>query len=176
MPMLLLLSGPSAGSGYEIAGETGLCRSPKCEIALSYAKDSRLHDRIRLVGGEAWIADIGSRNGTRVNGERISGEVSLSAGDRVELGGTTARFEVGFEDLAASDPQDLCIRKVDDLLPPQAAAASMYAVAAALAGARSTAERLRRALEELAQRIGATRAAACLGAPGGLTAPAPIGA
>ncbi|HME91412.1 MAG TPA: FHA domain-containing protein, partial [Myxococcaceae bacterium] len=74
MPMLLLLSGPSAGSRYELAGETVLGRSPRCEIALDDDKVSRRHARIRLVGGQARIADLGSRNGTRVNGERISGE------------------------------------------------------------------------------------------------------
>jgi hypothetical protein len=51
---------------------------------------SRTHARITLDGsGYLAIEDLGSTNGTFVNGLRISGPKTLSAGDGIELGGTT---------------------------------------------------------------------------------------
>jgi hypothetical protein len=48
---------------------------------------SKLHARIRLVGGEVWIADASSSNGTAVNGESIGRqEVALADGDLVRFG------------------------------------------------------------------------------------------
>lgn len=175
MPTLILLSGPSAGLRYELAGETILGRSPKCEIALDDDKVSRRHARIRVVDGQSRIADLGSRNGTRVNGQRISSEVALSAGDRLELGDTTAQFDAAFDALAESDPLDLCTWAVEDLLPAEGAAAGIYAVAASLAGARSTADLLHRALEELVKRIGTSRTAVFWGSAAALTSAAEIG-
>src|SRR5260370_1613645 len=175
MPTLILLSGPSAGMRYELAAETILGRSPKCEIALDDDKVTRRPGRSRVVGGHSRIAGMGSRNGTRVNGERISGEVALSAGDRLELGDTTAQFDAAFDALAESDPLDLCTWAVDDLLPAEGAAAGIYAVAASLAGARSTEDLLHRALEELVKRIGTSRTAVFWGSAAALTSAAEIG-
>jgi pSer/pThr/pTyr-binding forkhead associated (FHA) protein len=51
---------------------------------------SRMHARITLDGsGYLAIEDLGSTNGTFVNGLRISGPTTLVVGDGIELGGTT---------------------------------------------------------------------------------------
>jgi pSer/pThr/pTyr-binding forkhead associated (FHA) protein len=51
---------------------------------------SRLHARITLdAGGSCAIEDLGSTNGTYVNGTKISAPQTLSAGDTIEIGGTT---------------------------------------------------------------------------------------
>ena len=58
---------------------------------------SRKHAVIRIENGDHFkLVDLGSRNGTRVNDEVISGEVELSAGDVIELGagGPKFRFDV----------------------------------------------------------------------------------
>lgn len=53
------------------------------------AEMSRRHARIaRDVGGDYGIEDLGSSNGTAVNGMRIAGTTLLSVGDSIELGGT----------------------------------------------------------------------------------------
>jgi hypothetical protein len=54
---------------------------------------SRLHARFERVGDEWTVVDDGiSRNGTFVNGERLTGQRRLSDGDTVRFGGTTMTF------------------------------------------------------------------------------------
>ncbi|HYV46438.1 MAG TPA: FHA domain-containing protein, partial [Myxococcaceae bacterium] len=93
MPSLLLLTGPSAGRRYELGAEAVLGRSPSCEIPLDDVKVSRRHARIALADGKAVISDLGSRNGTTVNGEKISAEITLAPGDQVQVGDTNALFD-----------------------------------------------------------------------------------
>src|SRR5690348_11189195 len=51
---------------------------------------SRLHARVQLAGsGSCTIEDLGSTNGTFVNGRRISAPQTLSEGDTIALGGTS---------------------------------------------------------------------------------------
>jgi len=47
---------------------------------------SSRHAEVRDVGGRVTIKDVGSRNGTYVNGHRITGETELKEGDEIELG------------------------------------------------------------------------------------------
>ena len=55
---------------------------------------SRHHARIwRAADGQFWIEDLGSRNGTFVNGARVD-KAWLTPGAAVALGGWSARFEV----------------------------------------------------------------------------------
>ncbi len=62
-------------------------RSPECHITIEDPLVSRRHARIVLVEGVApEIVDLGSRNGVRVNGDRIDGTRALTHGDRVRLG------------------------------------------------------------------------------------------
>ena len=71
-----------------------LGRSRDCDIVLADANVSRHHAEIRPAG-EGWtIADLGSTNGVVVNGRQARGAVPLSAGDEVELGTSTLRFEL----------------------------------------------------------------------------------
>lgn len=74
-------------------GETLLGRSPYCSIVLADAKVSREHAAIRVTATSLVIQDLGSRNGTRVNGERLHGERALEPGDRIEIGNQHMRIE-----------------------------------------------------------------------------------
>jgi hypothetical protein len=67
-------------------------RLPECTITLSDANVSRRHAEIRP-GNEIHVVDLGSTNGTKVNGLRIEGERVLSDGDIISLGSTHLRFE-----------------------------------------------------------------------------------
>jgi Protein of unknown function (DUF3662)/FHA domain len=67
-------------------------RLPECTITLSDPNVSRRHAEIRP-GNEIVIADLGSTNGTKVNGLRIVGERVLTDGDIISLGSTHLRFE-----------------------------------------------------------------------------------
>jgi hypothetical protein len=71
-----------------------LGRLPECELALADSNVSRKHAEVRRGADGTWlVADLGSTNGTKVNGVRISGPRQLEDGDEITVGGTTVRFE-----------------------------------------------------------------------------------
>ena len=125
MPALLLLTGPSAGLRFDVKTEAVLGRSPSCDVPLEDHKVSRRHAKIVVQDGEVRISDLGSRNGTAVNGERIEGEAILLPGDRVQVGETTALFEPPSKaSFAAKETGELHGVLVEELLPrvgPEAA-------------------------------------------------------
>src|SRR5579871_3934522 len=177
MPALLLLTGPSAGLRFDVKTEATLGRSPSCEVPLEDHKVSRRHAKIEVKNGEVRISDLGSRNGTVVNGEKIDAEAILLPGDRVQVGDTTALFEPPSKaSFAAKDASDLKSTLVEELLPRVGAEAALYSAGIALLGATSEAMVLRRAAEEAARSLAADRAAALLGGNEGLMTAAVVGA
>ncbi len=69
-------------------------RAPENDLALTWdAEVSRLHATLEWIGGAWTVTDDGlSRNGTYVNGERITGRRRLHAGDVVRVGGTLLAY------------------------------------------------------------------------------------
>ncbi len=62
---------------------------------------SRLHVRLWYIEGTYWIEDLGSSNGTYVNGTRLEHPVSLQTGDLIGLG---QAVQVSYEALPESPP------------------------------------------------------------------------
>ncbi len=69
-----------------------LGRSPQCDIVCSGAKVSRKHCRIQLTEGHFYISDMGSTNGTYLNGKRISRMERLFTGDVIGMGDSDIVF------------------------------------------------------------------------------------
>ncbi|MEO8551098.1 MAG: sigma 54-interacting transcriptional regulator, partial [Kofleriaceae bacterium] len=69
-------------------GTLQIGRSKDAEIPITSEAASRNHARLILSHGKAQIADLGSHNGTLVNGDRIEGVVALFSGDVVTIGDT----------------------------------------------------------------------------------------
>jgi len=67
-------------------------RAKDADIRLRDIKVSRNHSEVRAIGGRCLIKDLGSRNSTFVNGEKISGEVELKDGDQIRLGFSVLQF------------------------------------------------------------------------------------
>jgi DNA-binding NtrC family response regulator len=178
MAALLLLSGPQAGRRHEVLGEVFIGRSPSCTIALEDAKVSRRHVRLLIDDGQARVLDLGSRNGTLVNGERLEAEVTLLPGDRLQVGDSTVLFEpsarASLSDLDAG--ADLHTAALEDLIEVVGPVAGIYNAGVALISATSEAMVLRRAAEELARGVNAEKAAAMLGGADGLLTAAVVGA
>jgi FHA domain-containing protein/uncharacterized protein DUF1707 len=70
-----------------------LGRSRDCDCVLDEPSVSRRHAELRRVGERWLLRDLGSRNGTRVNGVRLLDEAEVGPGDRVSFG--DARFRLG---------------------------------------------------------------------------------
>lgn len=67
-------------------GETTIGRSPQCTITIEDPLVSRKHALIKVTEEEAIFRDLGSRNGSFINGEPITHEVVLKDGDRIRIG------------------------------------------------------------------------------------------
>lgn len=73
-------------------GPVTLGRSPGCDVTIDDPSVSRKHAEIRSQDGGWTIDDLGSTNGTFVNGNRVD-NASLRTGDRIALGQSELRFE-----------------------------------------------------------------------------------
>ena len=69
-------------------------RSRECDVVLSDQNVSRKHAEVRPSGGKWIVKDLGSTNGVKVNGRRITGPQSLKPGDTIELGTSTIAFDL----------------------------------------------------------------------------------
>jgi two-component system cell cycle response regulator len=91
-PYLLGIAGEHAGRLFPLEGlrEVFVGRGADCEISLQLDRDvSRRHARVSLDdAGRAWLEDLGSLNGTVVNGQDLTRPVMLGRGDRVYVGET----------------------------------------------------------------------------------------
>ena len=178
MAALLLLTGPQAGRRHEVSGEIFIGRSPSCTISLEDAKVSRKHVRLLIEDGQARVTDLGSRNGTLVNGEKLEAEIILLPGDRLQVGDSTVLFEPSAR-ASLSDREadgELHTSPVEELIPAVGAVAGLYHAGVALISATSEAMVLRRAAEELGRSVHAEKAAALLGGTEGLMTAAVVGA
>ncbi len=81
------------GTVYELDGELTVGRSNGCAIPTTYdSYSSTVHARLYRSGGQIWVEDLGSTNGTFVNSERITQPSRLAKGDLLQIGATV--FEV----------------------------------------------------------------------------------
>jgi FHA domain-containing protein len=67
-------------------GETVVGRSAYCTIVVSDPSVSRQHAALRNLGEQVMIEDLGSHNGTFINGERVQGSRQILPGDTILLG------------------------------------------------------------------------------------------
>ena len=94
---------PIEGRVRLLSPGTTIGRGP-CDIELPDPEVSRRHAILRQVDFAAGIEDLGSTNGTFVNGRRIEGIAELVAGDSLRFGNTVWHFEGAAED-DAEDPR-----------------------------------------------------------------------
>ncbi len=83
----VMRSGPTPGVTFPLEGDQlTIGRDASNGVAINDAEISRKHTRLTFQGGKYVIEDLGSTNGTFVNGQRLSGPVVLKPGDVVSLG------------------------------------------------------------------------------------------
>jgi hypothetical protein len=79
-----------------VVGSTGVTigRSRQCDVVLEDPNVSRQHAEIRPRGDSWVLVDLGSTNGSCLNGRRIDQSEALKPGDEIELGTSVIQFEL----------------------------------------------------------------------------------
>ena len=92
MASLFVVRGRDQGKHFSLSAVVSrIGREATCEIRLLDSEASRSHAELRRSGNDYSLTDLGSSNGTLVNGQRVS-SVTLGSGDRIEIGGTLLIF------------------------------------------------------------------------------------
>jgi hypothetical protein len=91
----LVAVAPGGGGGpYALGDELTIGRATGCAVALPTDNFvSTVHARVFRQDGDYWVEDLGSTNGTLVNGRRISGPAPVQRGDRVQVGRTVLELQ-----------------------------------------------------------------------------------
>src|SRR5579862_3475766 len=104
MPTLTLLKDGEA-IGFKLNDDvTVLGRAPECQIQLDSNMVSRRHAQVTREKDSYFVEDLGSGNGTFLNGKRLNERTLLKANDRLKLGPILLRFESGSEPRSAVSP------------------------------------------------------------------------
>jgi len=122
MPKLTIRTEAGESVSHDLVEETyTIGRSPENSIQLDDTSVSGRHAELAVVAESCYLKDLGSTNGTLVNGQAVTG-VQLRAGDRIRFGKVDASFECdisgGAEPLpereeAATRPADSSARPAD---------------------------------------------------------------
>jgi pSer/pThr/pTyr-binding forkhead associated (FHA) protein len=111
-PVLIAQSGAAQGSRWPLSGaEIIIGRDFDCQIVIPDRQVSRHHACIRRERDGYWIEDLGSKNGTHVNGVAVSGRTLLQDGDLVQIAlaaklvfvGLDATVPLGTDEAVAHD-------------------------------------------------------------------------
>jgi len=91
---LVLYSGSVPGRRYDLHdGTLSVGRAPDCTLPLlESASLSRRHAELQVDGDSVLLRDLGSANGTHVNGRRVDGSVALKDGDMLRLGEVLLKY------------------------------------------------------------------------------------
>lgn len=104
-PFLEVLAGNDLGATFRLdIGETRVGRSTENDVVLADLAISRKHFLVVRDKQRCLLRDIGSGNGTLVNGRQVT-EVELSEGDEIEIGETLLRFAFPISDAATLPPE-----------------------------------------------------------------------
>ena len=82
----------ATGDRLELSGEVSVGRSAECDLVVSEGQPSRQHAKIVVEAGGVFVEDLGSTNGTLVNGAPIQSS-PLQPGDRIRIGDVEMVFE-----------------------------------------------------------------------------------
>jgi DNA-binding response OmpR family regulator len=86
MPTLVMHEGQGAGQSWPVEKQKVIIgRSEDCDVVLVERQVSRRHAQIRRLDSQYVLEDLGSRNGTYVNGREVTGPHILQDGDEIQI-------------------------------------------------------------------------------------------
>jgi hypothetical protein len=115
---LHIIEGPNAGQQLDVEGAAVIGRDPRsAALALEDPEASRRHASLIPEGQSLNVEDLGSTNGTFVNGERIVGARVLVPGDRLRVGTTVLELgrSVAAGSRGASVPEETAPEETEDI-------------------------------------------------------------
>lgn len=99
---LVMHSGPTPGKTFPLDGDVlTIGREAGNNIVINDAEVSRKHCQFVFQGGKYILTDLGSTNGTFINGQRLTGQHILQSGEVISLG---EQINLLFEALVVVDP------------------------------------------------------------------------
>jgi hypothetical protein len=99
---LVMHSGPTPGKTFPLEGDVlTIGREAGNQIAINDAEISRKHSQLVFQGGKYVLTDLGSTNGTFVNGQRLTGQHVLQSGEIISLG---EQINLLYEAIVVVDP------------------------------------------------------------------------
>ena len=116
----VMRSGPTPGVTFPLEGDQlTIGRDSTNGVAINDAEISRKHARLTFQGGKYVLEDLGSTNGSFVNGQRLAGPVVLKPGDVVSLG---EQIVLMYDAIAADAGATMAVprRAVQQSTPPPA--------------------------------------------------------
>jgi len=115
VPSLFVIQGRDQGTRFELEEETSdIGRVSANAVRLNDTEVSRQHAQLTRTGDDFRLRDLGSSNGTFVNGKPTR-ECMLKTGDQIQMGRTLMLFTGAQEDLSESDSQiDIIASRSDD--------------------------------------------------------------
>ncbi|MCK9249176.1 MAG: FHA domain-containing protein [Solirubrobacteraceae bacterium] len=90
--LLEIVEGPGAGTTVPLEGPLVLGRGTQSDVVLDDERASRRHAEVRPDGPRAVVHDLGSANGTLVDGRPLFGETFLTPGQQVQIGVTVLQL------------------------------------------------------------------------------------
>jgi hypothetical protein len=103
--MLILQRGGESGQTWSLERQSlTIGRNADCDIVLDDRQVSRVHARIAWRNDHYELEDLGSKNGTHLNGRDVIGAVSLHDGDEIQI---ALRYKLAFVDAGATAPLSL---------------------------------------------------------------------
>lgn len=117
---LVMHSGPTPGKTFPLEGDVlTIGREASNAVAINDAEVSRKHTQLVFQGGKYIITDLGSTNGTFVNGQRLTGQHVLQPGEIISLG---EQISLLYEVVAKVDPNATMISSAARVVVPPAPA------------------------------------------------------
>jgi pSer/pThr/pTyr-binding forkhead associated (FHA) protein len=93
--LLVVREGSAETRSVPLAGDVTIGRDPSCVLRLRSPYVSRVHARVEVSGEQARLVDLGSHNGTLLNGVRVRGQVVVRPGDVIAIADAQIECAVG---------------------------------------------------------------------------------
>ena len=92
-PCLVVIAGPSLGHQYDLSDAiVDIGRQEECVISVPSSKVSRRHASVQRVLGRYTVTDLGSTNGTFLNGRKLDKAEVLKDGDKIQVGELVLKY------------------------------------------------------------------------------------